>query len=352
MDLRKKGFQLPKKLEFEEDSLTDRHGRLVVEPLERGYGITIGNSLRRVMLSSLEGAAVTNIRIPGVLHEFDTIVGVREDVMDIILNIKKLRLRLTGAGERTITIKEEGPKEIRASDIQTDGAVDVLSPDLLIATVDKNTTFEMEMTVKKGRGFVRAEQNKEENRPLDVIAVDSIFTPIELANYEVEKARVGRSTDYDRLFMDITTDGSISPEDAITQAATILSEHVDMFIMNGNCDADEDDYESDYDSEPIDETPIFNEHLLKSIDELELSVRSHNCLKNADINTIADLVQRNDQEMLRTKSFGRKSLNEIKAILKPLGLRFGMRIDMEAFEEAMAKKQQAAEEEEGETDEA
>ncbi len=347
MDLRKKGFQLPSKLEFEEDSLTDRHGRLVVEPLERGYGITIGNSLRRVILSSLEGAAVTNIRMPGVLHEFDTIVGVREDVMDIILNIKKLRLRLSSAGERTITIKEEGPKEIRASDIQADGAVDVLNPDLLIATVDKNTTFEMEMTVKKGRGFVRAEQNKEENRPLDVIAVDSIFTPIELANYEVEKARVGRSTDYDRLFMDITTDGSISPEDAITQAATILSEHIDMFIMNGNCEADEDDYESDYDSEPIDETPIFNEHLLKSIDELELSVRSHNCLKNADINTIADLVQRNDKEMLRTKSFGRKSLNEIEAILKPLGLRFGMRIDMEAFEEAMAKKQQAAEEEGG-----
>ncbi len=347
MDLRKKGFQLPKKLEFEEDGLTDRHGRLVVEPLERGYGITIGNALRRVILSSLEGAAVTSIRIPGVLHEFDTIVGVREDVMDIILNIKKLRFRLNGTGDRTITIKEEGPKEIRASDIQTDGTVDVLSPDLLIATVDKNTTFEMEMTVKKGRGFVRAEQNKDGNLPLDVIAVDSIFTPIELANYEVEKARVGRSTDYDRLFMDITTDGSISPEDAITQAATILSDHIDMFIMNGNCDTDEDDYESDYESEPVDETPIFNEHLLKSIDELELSVRSHNCLKNADINTIADLVQRNDQEMLRTKSFGRKSLNEIKAILKPLGLRFGMRIDMEAFEEAMAKKQQAAEEEGG-----
>ena len=351
MDLRKKGFQLPTKLEFEEDNLTDRHGRLVVEPLERGYGVTIGNSLRRVILSSLEGAAVTNIRIPGVLHEFDTIVGVREDVMDIILNIKKLRLRLNSTGECTVTIKEEGPKEIRASDIQADGIVDVLNPDLVIATVDKNTTFEMEMTVKKGRGFVRAEQNKEENMPLDVIAVDSIFTPIELANYEVEKARVGRSTDYDRLFMDITTDGSISPEDAITQAATILSDHVDLFIMNGNCEADEEDYDSDYEAEPIDETPIFNEHLLKSIDELELSVRSHNCLKNADINTIADLVQRNDLEMLRTKNFGRKSLNEIKAILKPLGLRFGMRIDMEAFDEAMAKKQQAAEEE-GETDEA
>ncbi len=351
MDLRKKGFQLPKKLEFEDGSLTDRHGRLVVEPLERGYGITIGNSLRRVILSSLEGAAVTSIRIPGVLHEFDTVVGVREDVMDIILNIKTLRLRLNDVSECTIKIKEEGPKEIRASDIQTDGMVDVMNPDLLIATVDKNTTFEMEMTVKKGRGFVRAEQNKEENRPLDVIAVDSIFTPIELANYEIEKARVGRSTDYDRLFMDITTDGSISPEDAITQAATILSEHIDLFIMNCNCETDEDDFESDYEAEPIDETPIFNEHLLKSIDELELSVRSHNCLKNADINSIVDLVQRNDLAMLRTKNFGRKSLNEIKAILKPLGLRFGMRIDMEALEEAIAKKQQSTQEEGG-TDEA
>jgi len=339
MDLNKKGFQLPKKLEFEE-GLTDTEGRLVVEPLERGFGTTIGNSLRRVMLSSLEGAAVTSIRIPGVLHEFDTMAGVKEDVVDIILNVKQLRMRLNAEGERHLKLAVKGPKEITAADIEADASVEILNPGLSIATIDKDTDFEMEMTVRKGRGFIPADQNKDEEQPVDVIAVDSIFTPIKSVNFEVEKARVGRSSDYDRLYMDISTDGSITPEDAVTQAATILGEHLDLFILNGGCEMDDDLAGGEYRETDIsDETPIFTENLLKSVDELELSVRSYNCLKNADIQTIGDLVQRSDQEMLKTKNFGRKSLNEIKAILKTMGLRFGMRIDVEAFEAAMARKQ-------------
>jgi len=337
MDLRKKGFQLPKVLEFDEKTLTERSGRLVVEPLERGFGITIGNALRRILLSSLEGAGVTHIRIPGVLHEFDTIDGVKQDVVDIILNVKQLRMRMHGDGERKLRIRQTGPKEVRGADIETDTGVEILNPDILIATLDKGAEFEMEMTVKKGRGFVRAEQNKDENLPVDVLAVDSIYTPIELANFEVENARVGRSTDYDRLFMDIHTDGSISPEDALSQAANILIEHAEMFVLSDNCGTDDENLD-DLDDDIADDTPIFNEHLLKSIEELELSVRSYNCLKNADIEHIADLVQRSEQEMLKTKNFGRKSLTEIKSILRSMGLKFGMRIDTEALEQARAAR--------------
>lgn len=337
MDLRKKGFQLPKRIQFDEESLTGRYGRLVAEPFERGFGITIGNSLRRVILSSIEGAAVTNIRIPGVLHEFASVVGVREDVTDIILNVKKLRLLMHGSGERKIYIRAKGPKSVTAADIEADSAIEVLNPELLIATLDKDADFEMEMTVRKGRGFVSADQNKEEDQPLDVIPIDAIFTPIELCNYEVESARVGRSTNYDRLYMDIRTDGSLTPEDALTQAAMILSEHLDYFIMSEEPECDESDPNVNCDERDFDDEPaVYNDHLLKSVEELELSVRAYNCLKNAGIKSIADLVQRSEPEMLKTKNFGRKSLNEIKMILKSMSLRFGMRIDKEAFDKAMA----------------
>jgi len=340
MDLIKRGFQLPKKLEFLEDGLTERSGRLVAEPLERGYGTTIGNALRRVLLSSLEGAAITTIRIPGVLHEFDTVPGVKEDVVDIILNVKQIRLRVHADGERRLTLKKKGPGVVTAGDIETDSAVEILNPELPIATLDKEADLEMELTVRKGRGFVPAEENKDEEHPIDVIAVDSIFTPVRMANFEVEKARVGRSTDYDRLYMDIETDGSLTPQDALSQAASILIEHLDLFNLNEGCGGDEDPEEIETEA-PQDENepPVFNEHLLKPVEELELSVRSYNCLKNAEIQTIGDLVQRSEQEMLKTKNFGRKSLTEIRSILKTMGLRFGMRVDLEAVEAARAKMQ-------------
>ncbi len=334
MDLVKKGFQLPQKITFEEETLTDFYGKLVAEPLERGYGTTIGNSLRRVLLSSIEGAAVTGIRMPGVLHEFSAIKSVKEDVVDIVLNVKKLRFRVFSEGTTTVSIKVKGPKVVTAADIETDANVEVLNDDCYIATVDNNATFEMELNVRKGKGYVPAELNKEENLPIDVIAVDSIYSPVKKVNCWVEKARVGRSTDYDRLVMELWTDSGITPEKAVSDAASILMDHLDLFIF-----VDEEDIteESPRIASVVDLTTISNENLLKSIDELELSVRSYNCLKNANIKTISDLVQRTEHEMLKTKNFGRKSLNEIKNILNSMGLSFGMRIDMNEFEGSASK---------------
>ncbi len=231
MDLVKKGFQLPQKISFDEETLTDFYGKLVAEPLERGFGTTIGNSLRRVLLSSIEGAAVTGIRMPGVLHEFSAIKSVKEDVVDIVLNIKKLRFRVYGDGSRTASIKVKGPKVVTGADIETDSNVEVLNSDCYIATVDNNATFEMELYVRKGKGYVPAELNKEEELPVDVIAVDSIYSPIKRVNFWVEKARVGRSTDYDRLVMELWTDGGITPEKAVSDAASILMDHLDLFIF-------------------------------------------------------------------------------------------------------------------------
>ncbi|MFZ5995998.1 MAG: DNA-directed RNA polymerase subunit alpha [Nitrospirota bacterium] len=329
MDLVKKGFQLPKKINFDEETLTESYGKLVVEPLERGFGTTIGNSLRRVLLSSIEGAAITGFRIPGVLHEFSAIKSVKEDVVDIVLNIKKLRFRVHGDESRTITVKVKGPKVVTGADIETDANVEVLNKDCYIASVDNNMTLEMEMYVKKGRGYVPAEFNKEENLPVDVIAVDSVFSPIKKVNFWVEKARVGRSTDYDRLIMEVWTDGGISPEKAVSDAASILMDHLDLFIF---VEEPEETEESSHAASPVTATPAMNEHLLKSIDELELSVRAYNCLKNANIKTLGDLVQRTEHEMLKTKNFGRKSLNEIKDILTSMGLSFGMKVDMNEIE--------------------
>ncbi len=333
MTMKLKGFQIPKKLEFEADSLTNTYGKFSAEPFERGFGTTIGNSLRRVLLSSLEGAAVTSIRIEGVLHEFSSIPGVVEDVTDIILNIKKLRFKMHTDKPKTISIDVEGPGAVYGSHIDTDADIEVLTPDLLIATLDKDARFTIEMTVKKGRGYVPSERNKEPDMPIGVVPVDSIFSPIQRVNYWVESARVGQETDYDKLIMEVITDGSVRPDDAVAYGAKILKDHLGIFI---NFEEEGEIIEAE--AEEVEDK--FNENLLRSVNELELSVRSANCLKNANIKTIADLVQKSEGEMLKTKNFGRKSLNEIKEILTEMGLSFGMKIDNEklkAYEKSLQK---------------
>jgi DNA-directed RNA polymerase subunit alpha len=337
MDLKKKGFQLPEKVYFDSESLTNTYGKLYVEAFERGFGTTIGNSLRRVLLSSIEGAAVTSIRIPGVLHEFSSVAGVKEDVVDIILNVKQLRFKLHSDTSKTITINTKGPREIKGKDIITGAQVEVLNPELHIATLEKDVNLKMELTVKKGRGYTPAERNKSEDLPVDVIAVDSIFTPIEKVNFWVENARVGRSTDYDRLIIEIWTDGSITPQRALTQAANVLKGHISLFLLEEEPVVKEEktiEIEEENDDDPV----VFNENLLKSVDELELSVRSSNCLKNANIRTLSVLVQKTEQEMLRTKNFGRKSLNEIKEILSSMGLHFNMKIEPSELQETASQK--------------
>ncbi|HMK44889.1 MAG TPA: DNA-directed RNA polymerase subunit alpha [Dissulfurispiraceae bacterium] len=324
MDLVKKGFQIPKKINFDADTLTDSYGKLVVEPLERGFGTTIGNSLRRILLSSIEGAAITGLRIPGVLHEFSAIKGVKEDVVDIILNVKKLRLRSHNDGKATVSVKVKGPHKITGADLQTDGTVDILSKEQYIATVDNGMSIEMEIFIKRGKGYAPAEQNKEESDSIDVIAMDSVFGPVRKVNFWVEKARVGRATDYDRLVMEVWTDGSVTPEKAISDAAAILVEHLELFIFVEDAESSEEPQGS---AAAAVSPAALNDHLQKSIDELELSVRAYNCLKNANIKTIGDLVQKTENEMLRTKNFGRRSLNEIKDILHTMGLSLGMKIE-------------------------
>ncbi len=332
MDLRKKGFQLPDKIRFDEETLTDTYGKLVAEPFERGFGMTMGNSLRRVLLSSLEGAAVTAIKMKGALHEFSHINGVKEDVMDIILNIKKLRFKMYGDDKRVATIKVSGPREVKGSDLRADANVEVLNPDQVIATLDKGATFDAEMFIKRGKGYVSAEANKETDLPVDMLAVDSVFSPIRKVNFIVEKARVGRATDYDRLVMEIWTDGSIGPEKAVSQAASIIMDYMDLFISEEEAEAGEFEENAAVASSVRD--PSFNENLLKNVDELELSVRASNCLKNANIKTIAELVQKSEYEMLKTKNFGRKSLNEIKEILHSMGLHLGMRLDLDSLKQS------------------
>lgn len=337
MDLKKKGFQLPEKVYFDSDSLTSTYGKLYVEAFERGFGTTIGNSLRRVLLSSIEGAAVTYIRIPGVLHEFSSVAGVKEDVVDIILNVKQLRFKLHSDASKTVSINTKGPREIKGKDIVTGAQVEVLNPGLHIATLEKDVNFKMELTVKKGRGYTPAERNKTEDLPVDVIAMDSIFTPIEKVNFWVENARVGRSTDYDRLVMEIWTDGSITPQRALTQAANVLKGHISLLLLEEEPVVKDEETigaEEANENNPV----VFNENLRKSVDELELSVRSSNCLKNANIRTLSDLVQKTEQEMLRTKNFGRKSLNEIKEILSSMGLYFNMKIEPSALQDTVSRK--------------
>lgn len=318
MIIRMKDFQMPKELQEEGGSSRPGYGRFLAEPFERGFGITIGNALRRVMLSSIVGAAVTTVKIEGALHEFATIPGVKEDVTDIVLNVKQLRFRLHADKVKTIHVKKKGPGEVCAKDIVHDADIEILNPDLRLATLDKQGRLEMEMVVRLGRGYATAEKNKEEGMPIGVIPVDSSFSPVTKVDFTVENARVGRVTDYDKLVLEVWTDGSIKPVEAIGHAAKILKDHLTIFIT-----FKEEDEPQLLQAE---ETTEFNKNLLKSVNELELSVRAANCLKNANIKAIADLVQKQESEMLKMKNFGRKSLNEIKGILSEMGLSFGMRL--------------------------
>lgn len=316
-----KDFQIPMRVEVDKDTLSPTFGRFTTEAFERGFGTTVGNALRRVLLSSLTGAAVTTVKIEGVLHEFSTIPGVTEDVTSIILNVKGLRLALHTDKHKTIRLKRKGPGEAKGSDIIHDADLTILTPNLHIATLDKDATLDMEMTVKHGRGYAPAERNKEEGLPIGVIAIDSIFSPIKRVNFQVENARVGRMTDYDKLTLEIWTDGTIAPRDALSTAAGILRDHVDIFInpeerVEGRAEPGTDESQREV-----------NKHLFRSVNELELSVRAANCLKNANIKTIADLVQKTEGEMLKTKNFGKKSLNEIKEILSEMGLTLGAKLD-------------------------
>ncbi|MEW6327445.1 MAG: DNA-directed RNA polymerase subunit alpha [Thermodesulfobacteriota bacterium] len=310
----------PKKVEIETDTHTNTYGKFVCEPLERGFGITLGNALRRVLISSLQGAAIVSIKMDGVPHEFSTIPGVMEDVTDIILNLKNIRFKLHTDAPRTVRIEAKKEGLVIAGDIITDGAVEVLTPDLPIATLTGGA-LNMEMVVKWGKGYVPAEKNKEEGQAIGVIPIDAIFTPIRKVNYVVTHARVGQITDYDKLNLEVWTDGSVTPEDAVAYAAKILKEQFSAFI----------NFVEESEIEPMEELKeeraAINENIYRSVDELELSVRSANCLKNADIHLIGDLIQKTEAEMLKTKNFGRKSLNEIKEILAEMGLSLGMKLE-------------------------
>lgn len=313
----------PKKLEAEKETLTPFYGKFTAEPFERGFGITIGNSLRRILLSSLQGAALTSVKIDGVLHEFSAIPGVKEDVTEIILNLKEVRLKLHTEGPKTIRVKAEGPRVLKAGDILTGDAVEILNPDHPIATLSRDGKLSMEMVVKMGRSYVPAERNRDENQPIGTIPMDAIFSPIKKVNYTVTNARVGQITDYDKLTLELWTDGSLNPEEAVAHAAKILKDQLSIFVTFEEEEEEEEitvqEHQGDMDK--------LNENLFRSVDELELSVRSANCLKHADIRLIGDLVQKTEAEILATKNFGRKSLNEIKEILLEMGLGLGMKLD-------------------------
>ena len=320
-----KGFQRPKRLEFERDTLTDRFGRFYAQPFERGFGTTIGNALRRVLLSSIEGAAITAVKIEGVLHEFSPIPGVVEDATDIILNLKQIPLKMHVDATKTFHLRIDKPGEVKARDIETDADVEILEPDAHIATVATGGKLHMEMRVKRGRGYVSADKNFDEDLGIGWIPIDSVHSPIKKVNYLVEAARLGQTTDYDKLTVDIWTNGSISPRDAMSLSSKLIRDHLNIFI---NLDEVMDEQAEAQIEQP--QSGVLNEHLDKSVEELELSVRSYNCLKNANIRTIRELVQKTEPEMLKTKNFGRKSLNEIKEILHSMGLSLGMRLDQPA----------------------
>jgi len=328
----------PKKLEAEEKSLTPVYGKFVGEPFERGFGITIGNSLRRILLSSLQGAAITGVKIEGVLHEFSTLPGVREDVADVILNLKEIRLRLADGLQETARIQAKGEGVVRAGDIKAGPNVEILNPEQHIATLSKDGVLDATLTIKVGRGYVPAERNKDEDAPIGTIPIDAIFSPIRKVNYTVTNARVGQRTDYDRLNLEVWTDGGVRPDDAVAYAARILQDQLAIFV-----NFEEGPEAVEVSEEP---RPSLNENLFRPVAELELSVRSANCLQNAGIKYIGELVQRSEAEMLKTKNFGRKSLNEIKEILHEMGLDFGMKIDnfpsRTELDERWAKEKQSA----------
>jgi DNA-directed RNA polymerase subunit alpha len=320
-----KGLPKPKRLNVDMETLTTQYGKFWAEPFQRGYGVTLGNSLRRVLLSSIPGAAVTSIRIDGILHEFSTIPDVVEDVTNIILNIKELLVKLHVDHPKTIYLDKKGPGTAIAADIQTDPDVEILNPELHLATLDRGGKLRMEMTVKKGRGYQPAEKNLEEEQPIGVIPIDAIFSPVRKVNFKVEAARLGRETDYDKLILEVDTNGTITPDEAVSQAAQILRDHFSLFISFEDVPGEEED-KVDAKFEAI------YRNLTRSVDELELSVRSQNCLNRANIRTIADLVMRTEAEMLKTRNFGRKSLNEIKNVLSQMNLNFGMDLTRYGFE--------------------
>jgi DNA-directed RNA polymerase subunit alpha len=309
----------PKSLVVEHATLTERYGRFHCEPLERGFGITIGNALRRVMLSSIRGAAIVSVRIEGASHEFSHLTDVVEDVSDIILNLKEVQIKMNGAGPKTVRIDIRGPKDVKAGDILADETIEILNVDQPVCTVSAGGHLKMEMIVREGVGYVSADKNRDPDAPIGTIPIDSIFSPIRRVNYRVTNSRVGQVTDYDKLTLDVWTNGAVLPENALALASKILKDQLQIFI---NFDEDTEDYEEEYysDDEPV------NESLYRTVDELELSVRAANCLQNAGIKFIGELVQRSEAEMLKTKNFGRKSLKEIKDVLSEMGLSLGMKV--------------------------
>jgi len=316
-----KGFQKPKRLIANTETLTERYGMFTAQPFERGFGATIGTGLRRVLLSSIEGAAITSIRIEGVAHEFSPIPGVVEDATDIILNLKQVPFKMSGEGVRIARLRVDRPGQVLSGQIETDADVEVLDRNLPIATVGEGGKLSIEMRLKTGRGYVAADRNYDEDLALGYIPIDSVHSPVRKVNFSVEAARLGQMTDYDKLTLEVWTNGSITPADAIGLSAKLMKDHMNIFINF------EEEIETGVSSSDDRKPEIHNENLNRSVEELELSVRSYNCLKNANIQTIGELVQKTESEMLKTKNFGRKSLNEIKEILSSMGLSLGMKID-------------------------
>lgn len=319
-------FQFPKRIIIEQETYAPNYGRFVAEPLERGYAVTLGNALRRVLLSSIEGAAITSVKIESVSHEFSTIEGVLEDVPEIILNIKNVVLRSYSKAPKKISIKVEGARQVKAGDITTDETVEVINPDQHIATLtSKKAKLEIEMEVGRGRGFVMAEANKREDMPIGVIPIDSIFTPVKRVTFKIENTRVGKRTDYDKLIIDIHTNASIEPKEALIYAAKVLSKHLELFFTLGEIPEEETE-------ELTPEEAALYEKLKIPITELELSVRSANCLREANIKTLADLVEKTETEILSYRNFGKKSLTEVANLLKSMGLSLGTKIDRKKLE--------------------
>jgi len=315
-----KGFQRPKRLECDNETLTPTYGRFWAQPFERGYGTTVGNALRRVLLSSVEGAAITAVKIEGVLHEFSSIPGVVEDTIDLILNLKQIPIKLNVDHPETIYLRGEGAQELKAGHIETNPNVEILDPDVHLATLMDEARLTIEMRVKPGRGYVSADRNYDNDLTIGYIPIDSVHSPVRKVNYTVEDARLGQTTDYDKLTIEVWTNGAVSPQNAVGLASKLLKDHLSIFVnFEERAEVIANEAGSDLDK--------LRENLQRSIDELELSVRSYNCLKNADIKSIGDLVQRSEPEMLKTKNFGRKSLNEIKELLAEMGLSLGMKID-------------------------
>jgi len=308
----------PAKLAIESGADPSRVAKIVAEPLERGFGLTLGNALRRVLLSSLRGSAITSLRIDNVLHEFSSITGVREDVTDIVLNVKSVALKMHGDGPKRISLKATGPGPVTAGQIETGHDIEILSPKVVICTLDKGASIHFEMTVNSGMGYVPASQNRPADAPIGLVPVDALYSPVRKVSYQIENTRVGQVTDYDKLSMNVETDGTVTPEDAVALAARILTDQLQLFI-----NFEEPERAT---STEVGREPAFNPNLLRKVDELELSVRSANCLKNDNIIYIGDLVQKTEAEMLRTPNFGRKSLNEIKEVLSQMGLHLGMQI--------------------------